>query len=1665
MNNKNRGEQAFLTRSEDGYVAPRTQTERSIAKIWQKVLDVDLVSIDANFFELGGDSVSLIQVMTEITKMDSLLDLNGLLQILEQSEDEEDEVSSKFFATLTVAWLAEQVETFRQSDKGTSTVASSPQQFYSRPDELPLSFAQQRLWFLDQFEPQNPSYIIPSRFYLTGPLHVAALHRSLRTLEQRHEVLRTTILTIEGRPCQRIAPTARTRLPLIDLSALPAPQQEQQLLLLTQQEALQPFSLAAGPLLRYALLRLHPQRHLFLFSVHHILFDGWSRAIFWRELACCYEAALSQQPADLPPLPWQYADFALWQRRWLQGPVLHDLLSYWLTQLADAPVTLDLPTDHPRPALQRFRGGMIPTTLSTSLSQALQALSQREGVTLFMTLLTGWLVVLARWSGQDDLIVGTPIANRTRNDLAGLIGFFVNTLPLRVRLTGNPSLRQVLARVRDVALQAYAHQELPYEKLIEELAPQRDASRQALVQVAFVYQNVPPVQVSQMGGLRCEPWPQPSQTAKFDVSVSISETEQGLSVQLEYNSDLFEPATAQRLLAHLQQVWQQMPWGLERRVGEVTLLSEQERAMLLRPGWQREPQQQAGLVEQLEGWGQRQPDAIALVHEDRQLSYGELNRQANQLGHYLRVRGLKPEGRVGLCLPRSLELVIALLAILKAGGVYVPLDPSYPSERVSWLVRDARLSLLLTQNDLLARFSEYNGQIVCLDTDQDLFAQRNEDNLKDFVTGDNLVSIIYTSGSTGKPKGVMNTHRGLRNRIEWMQTIYPLTGSDQVLQKTPLSFDVSAWELLWPLTNGACLVMAQPEGHRDSIYLAEIVEERGITVIHFVPSMLQVFLEEPEIKKCHGLKIVICSGEALSVELQERFFASLQAKLYNLYGPTEASIEVTYWECLRNSPLRCVPIGHPITNTQVYLLDKYLQLVPIGVPGDLYIAGICLARGYWNRPDLTAERFIPNPLDDIPGTRLYRTGDRAYYLPDGSIVYLGRDDHQIKVRGFRIELGEIEAVLRQHDAVQECVVIAQENVSGNKRLIACIVPKSFSDAPFSDLATQLRAYLGEQLPDYMVPSLIVQLEAIPLTSSGKVDRQALLSRQWEKVETTKSLTPPRTVVEQMLCNIWLQVLGVKQVSIHDNFFELGGDSILTIQVVARARKVGLSLTVKQLFQYQTISSLAAVAQAVESNQAEQGVVTGPIPLTPIQYWFFEQNLSAPHHWNQARLLTAQRPLNPTLLERALQHLLMHHDALRLRFVQTASGWEQYNAGVQEQSIFQYLDLAELEENRQRHVLEQTKEALQSSLNLTEGPLIRVALFRLGGGEPDRLFLVIHHLAVDGVSWRILLEDLQTVYEQLEHDEPVLLPAKTTSFQHWARQLRQYAQASTVESELAYWLGLGSIHQKAAALPLDYAGKSNTVDSSCEEMVSLSPDETQILLRKVPAVFHVQINEVLLTALARTLADWTGMRSCLIEMEGHGREEIIAGIELSRTVGWFTTVFPVSLSLSEAHTLDDNLQRVKAQLQEIPQKGIGYGLLRYLHSTETATKLQMLPQAQIIFNYLGQFNQGFAETALWRPSREQRGNTRSPQDHRRYLLEVTGSITDGQFSITWVYSQNIHKPATIKQLVQNFMGVLRSIIARCQSSEMSRYTPADFPAARIGQSDLEILMTKIAEKDE
>ncbi len=1621
-----------LAERDEATVLPRGPVEEGIAAIFGEVLGVERVGAHDGFFALGGHSLLGARAVARIRAAFGV-----------------DLPLAALFESPTPAALAGRVDASLGEGSALAQVPIHP---VDRSGDLPLSFAQERLWFLDQLDPGDTAYVIALALRLQGRLDRGAMERALTEILRRHEVLRSAVATVEGKPRQRIQPAPLITLAVEELGAPPLEAWQRE----AEAERGRPFDLAHGPLFRARLLRLGERDHALLLSMHHIVSDGWSNGVLLRELWALYEAFSRGEPSPLSELPIQYVDYAAHQRRWLSPARMERQLAYWKETLRGAPSTLDLPLDHPRPAVPSRRGARQALSLSPALATAVLELSRREGVTPFMTLLAAFYALLHRYTGQGDLVVGTPIANRDLREIEGLIGLFVNTLVLRAELSDTLPFTALLSRVKATCLGAYAHQDLPFERLVDELAPARDLGQTPLFQVMFLVENAEGSLSRRGSEIALSPLPIGAGSAKFDLTVSLAIAPEGLLGSIEYRSELFDAVTIERMAAHFGRLLEAACAAPGSLLGEIPLLAEDERASLLAlRGHVTAYPRDASIASIFEEEALAHPDAIAVRFGEQSLSYRELDRRANQLARALGKRGVGPEAPVGLFARRSLEMVIAILGILKAGGAYVPLDPDFPAGRLRFLIDDAALRWVVATEPLPDDPALPPGHVDLLRVDLDAVEIAREDDapLALDLSGDSLAYILYTSGSTGVPKGVCVIQRNVVRLVRG--TDYARFGADEVfLQLAPLSFDASTLEIWGPLLNGGELVVFPIE--RPSLEeLGDVIQESRISTLWLTAGLFNAMIDARP-GALAGLRQLLIGGEALSVlHVQKALVELPEVQLINGYGPTEGTTFSVCHSIVAADGLASIPIGRPIANTSAYVLDPRRDLAPRGVPGELYLGGDGLARGYLSRPELSAERFVESPF--AAGERLYRTGDLVRWLPDGTLEFLGRLDQQVKVRGYRIEPGEIEATLGLLPSVQQAAVLAREDRPGERRLVAYVVAASGSTVT----AVELRAFLRERLPDHLVPSAFVALDALPLTPNGKLDRRALPPpTEGDRVAAESAFIAPRGDIEEELCRIWAEVLRLSRVSAHDNFFEIGGDSILSIQIVARAERAGLRITPRQLFQHQTVAELATVAGKRNRVSAEQGPIVGPVPLTPIQRWWLEGVGEARDHFNQSFFLALRRPLSPEPLRVALGALVDHHDMLRVRLLPSTPGFEQSIAAPGEPSPLWIVDLRGLPDAELRAKIEAHAAEAQQSLDLQRGPVLRAVLFQLDEGQPDRLLLIAHHLAVDSVSWQILLGDLWSAVSAFERGEAVALPPKTSSFRRWATRLDERARSVEIAAEREAWLS--EPRRRIAPLPIDLPGAPSTEAASRSLLVSLAEDETEQLLRRVPEAYQTQINEVLLTALLQAFERWSGDTSLLVDLEGHGREEIADDLDLTRTVGWFTALFPVLLSARPECGPGEALKAVKEQLRAIPGKGIGYGLLRYLQGdTALSAELARLPAAELSFNYLGQLDQTLPAGSPFDRARESPGPSHAPGLPRRHLIDVIASVAAGRLHLRWVHDARLDQ-ATVEALAARFLEALRALIAHCLSPGVGGYTPSDFQE-ELSQDMVDLLASMDAEE--
>ncbi|WOH53420.1 non-ribosomal peptide synthase/polyketide synthase [Bradyrhizobium sp. sBnM-33] len=1510
----------------------------------------------------------------------------------------------------------------------------------------PLSFAQSRLWFLWRMDPGSAAYNISATVRVRGQLQRHALQQAFDALVARHSALRT-VFRQEGKEAEQVVldPQPVT----LRHVTLDGDDREQQAHRLARQEASRPFDLEAGPLMRAALLTLQEGAHLLVVSLHHIVADGWSMGLLVDEFWRLYAAAACGESPALPEPDIEYADYACWQRLWMSAVDGERQVNYWTARLAD-PAVLQLPIDRARPAVPDLAGAALRMTLDPTLADGLRALARRHQTTLFVVLLASFKLLLYRYTGQSDISVGVPVANRDRDETRGVIGLFVNTQVLRTQLDGCATIADFIASVHSAAIEAQENQDLPFERLLEMLQPKRSLSQNPLFQVLYNHQRRrvsgnPPGRT----GLQIEKVEAEVDTVKFDLALDSEEGPAGeIRAIFTYATALFEPATIERLASHWITILSTMVEDGAQPVAGIALLSEQEMATLRE--WNGGGAGTAApftpVHQTVARLAAETPDAPALIFGDDVVSYAELDRRANRLAHRLIRLGIGPADLVGISARRSPSLVAALLAILKAGAAYLPLDPEHPAKRQVGTMHDAGVRFVLVDAEGSAVTALSGIAAVALDASD--LDQEAENDPGIAVEAASLAYVIYTSGSTGMPKGVAVEHGPFAMHCEVTAGLYDMDRHSRELHFLSFTFD-GAHERLWTaLTCGAALVM-RDENLWSAEQTLDVLRKQRVTNAGFPPPYLQ---QLADFAAWRGdpppVKLYSFGGEAMPKAGFDKVKRALKPRtLINGYGPTETVVTPLVWKVDASEEIEgnYAPIGRPVGRRTAYILDGDLNIVPVGVTGELFIGGEGLARGYWRRAGLTAERFVPDPFG-APGARLYRTGDLARWRADGVIGYVGRSDHQVKIRGFRIELGEIEAWLMRQPGVRSAVVVARE-AGVTRQLVGYVA----GEGAFDEAA--MRAALSDELPDYMVPARVVKLERLPLTAHGKVDREALPAL--DMPAATAAHVAPRTAAEATLAAIWDELLGQPVIGADDNFFELGGDSIISLQLVGRARQAGLVIEPRDVFRHQTLQELARVARIerpVEAAAPEKALDGSEHPLLPIQARFFSEDAGERHHWNQAVLLMPKARLDWATVERAVAAVVAHHDALRLSFREVDGAWRATYGAAPAVSELLWIrsgirDAAEVTA---------VASAAQASLSLA-GPLLRVVGMDLAD-RSQRLLIVVHHLVVDGVSWRVLLEDFAAAYGQLQQGAASIALASSQSYASWGARLQAYSGTEEVSAELPYWLERGS----HADLPCDDHHDVDLVAEGEDILLAFDAGLTTRLLKEAPAAYRTHVNDLLLAALTRAISRWSGIEEVVVELEGHGREDVFSGADISRTVGWLTTAFPVRLPGGSGGDAS-LIKSVKEELRAIPARGLGYGVLRYLGTDAQRHALAALPEPRIVFNYLGQFDSSVGEGTSFRIAPESAGPARSDSAPLGRWLSINGQVREGQLRLSFSYGRRRYRRATIERLAEHYAAALRELVGHCTSGARGM-TPSDFALSNLSQADLDLLGATIDCRD-
>jgi amino acid adenylation domain-containing protein/non-ribosomal peptide synthase protein (TIGR01720 family) len=1645
-----------------------------MATLWSVVLNAERPDIHDNFFNLGGHSLLALQIITKIRD-------EFLVEIPVQA----------LFDNPTIALLVEFLHSNHKAIKKLSPpiVAQSSEQ---RRVSV-LSYSQKRLWFLDQLEGLNSNYHISTALELFGQINVTALNAALTKIVERHEILRTIYAQVDG---ESSAVVVATPLALLETTRLEAEsKQHTDVQKWLSDKNTQPFDLSKDIPIRADLLELNNNHWVLAITLHHIASDEASMLVLQRELLSLYETCSTEQADRLTPLKVQYADFATWQQRWLNPDLLNTQLDYWKKTLDSSPTLLNLPLDKPRPAIQGYQGRALVFFIDQPLTQQLKSLCSANDVTPFMGLFACYAALLAKHCDTQDLVIGTPVTNRNRSELNELIGLFVNTLPIRVLLQPQSSSVELLSSIRKTLLEGLANQDTPFESIVDALHPERSLSHAPIFQTMFVLQNTLEENIEH-ADLKMLPLEAETSSTKFDLTLAIQTESNRLRCVFEYNVDLFEESTIKQLAEHYTQLLGRMAEKPYASVLQTTLLSVAQRHQFLNEFNPELVAQRYTCAQTLfEQEAALRPDAIALTHYDNALTFDSLNRQANKLARQLRKLNLGPDSIVALIFEPSPEMVISMLGILKAGAAYLPILPATPFERQEVMLTEARVQHLLcsaSHND-----KPHEG-VTTLHLEDLLCTDTPSGNPTWVNLEESLAYVIYTSGSTGKPKGVGVSRSNLAAYLKSRGDFYsaPVSG---LLLLQPYAFDISSGNIFWTLCQGGCLHLAPKDLAADPTALLQRIAQTQISHLVLLPLLYSPVLALSSDSQFSALRHIILGGDSLLPKLAQDHYQRYPAiALTNEYGPTETTIMCTAYTVPQQLKLDHIPIGKPVSQSNVRLLDQFLDLGLPHLGGELTIGGPQVSRGYLNQAALTAEKFVPDPFGTQPGQRLYRSGDFARYLSEGHLLFQGRKDKQVKIRGFRIELTEIENALLSLPMIQEaCVTIVGQAKA--PRLYSYLVLKQRGSITAAGVIHSLK----NLLPDYMLPAGISFLDALPATTNGKLDFDALPAPVFQ--DETTEFVAARDAAEKLLCQIWQDVLDIERVGIHDNFFDLGGDSILSIQIVSRLKQSGITVSVKQLFQQQTVAQLAAIASSTPQIVAPQETLSGSYPLSPIQHWFFENFRASLQHFNQSVYLHISKQVDIATLEQTLHRLVEHHDVLRSQFInstnerdenealiehearqtiverdaidastehevkQTIVERDAIEASIERESTFEIVELHDFSlstaENIDAEISVVAKRA-QASLTVQTGNLLRAVLFKMPEGHANRLLLIVHHLVIDGISWRILLEDLESLLVQHTQKLPLQLKPKTSSFAQWTTALSQYANSQRALNDLPYWQT--QVNQSVPKLPIDLSAdlSKNTLDSTLHLESSLDAEMTQALLTEVPKVYRTQINDILMTALVTALGRWTQLQEFEISLEGHGREDLFDELDMTRTLGWFTSLFPVRLSYRQEEDLGQTIGRIKQRMRNIPTNGLTYGLLRYLNTSEqTRHSLTQVAPSPISFNYLGQFDQGAQGQLLLDEAKGDTGSDIGSAGQRQALIDINSRISSGQFFLNISFSKNIYAAKTIEQFSALYLNELRNIVRHCAERQATPFIGDRFSLATLTDKNYIDLTTAHADNIE
>lgn len=1601
------------------YTSPQNELEEKLLHIWTDILKHDRIGIHDNFFELGGHSLKVMMLVSKIEK-----ELNSKVSI------------KLIFEHPTVAELAEYI----QGEDSRCVIPLAP---VGKKDYYTLSSAQERLYFLSYLEKNSVNYNIPVVVSIKGNIDKHKIKQAYEKLVSRHEILRTGFELVNKEPLQKIYEQ------LDCTNAIHYFQCSENLVEDVIKSFIIPHELDKPSLIRVGLISVDHDRHVLMIDVHHIIADGISVEILLDEFVKLYQGEV------LPDLTIQYKDYTEWHKVFRSTEQYINQGDYWKKVLSGEIPILNMATDYPRPSIQSTKGATIYTQFDGRLTQEIKELSLKRNVTVYMILLAAYNVLLYKYTGQEDIIVGSSISGRNNAALEQTVGLFINTLAIRNQPVSTERFDVFLEKVKQNCLEAYDNQDYQFKELVDQLSLERDAGRNPLFDTLFDYKSEYVQQKSLIqNDLQISPYPYDSLVSKVDLEFNVFEHVGSIGYSLIYCTDLFHKETVERLNQHFINILKEIVANPEIKISQIAMLSTEEREAIL-TGFNDTivdlPMDQT-FINIFEAQVRMYPANTALVHDGQKISYAELNDQANRIARFLANHYNVDGSFISVLMNRTPLFAASILAIWKLGKAYIPIDPEYPDQRIMDILNDSGVELLLTTEDCSENIKEqYKGTILHLGIYGDYIRKEDSSNLGLLSNSDDLAYVIYTSGSTGKPKGAMVEHIGMLNHMQAKITDIEINQYSVIAQNASHCFDISIWQMFSAMLVGGTTVIYSNEMNFDPLKLVNQIEQDGITILELVPSILSImlnYLENHSIPLTH-LNYLLVTGEPVKATFIKKWFELYpNIKVVNAYGPTEASDDVTH-HIMSQAPDEhgIVPIGKPIQNFRIYIVDQHMNLCPIGVKGEICVSGLGVGKGYLNDPEKTKKVFTTDPFVKGRTERLYRTGDIGAWLPDGSIQFYGRQDFQVKIRGFRVELGEIEQRLVEHENVKDAVVVEYEDAYNNKNLCAYIVLKSSMNM------NDLRSFLSRKLPVYMVPGFFVEVEHIPLTLNGKINKKALPSPKEGLLEDHYSA--PRNQVEEILVKVWAEVLGANRVGISENFFYLGGDSIKALQVSVNLMTYNLKLDIKDLFLYPTIEELSQYV-SFNNRTVNQSIVTGSVELTPIQYWFFEQQFPNMNHWNQSAMLQKNDgEFNESMIRTIFNQIVKHHDLLRVAYTISEEGTTQYIRGIDEGPFFELETFDFSREADCEALIKNKANQIQESIDLQQGPIMRLGLFKTP--DSDHLLIVAHHLVMDGLSWRVILEDFSAGYLQSLQQQEIRFQDKTDSYQEWASKLFKYANGEEVQREITYWMNMEQ--QYVGPLPKDYDATTNSKNTSETAILRFTGEETNTLLKHVNQAYNTMIDDILLTALVLAVKSWKGEAKLLINLEGHGRESILEDINVSRTVGWFTSEYPVLIDIEGVNDLPNQIKAIKEILRKVPNKGIGYNILKYLTDVDKKADLRFNLKPEMSLNYLGQFDREIT-TDLFRPSPYSTGSNTDLATKRQFNIEINALVTEGELQCNFTFDANEYEKSTIRAVMNHFKSHLLKVIDHCRNITYTELTPSDFMYDRMSLEELDQLKEEL-----